>query len=216
MPSWINIDVPVWPNWIVSQIIGFIAVVIGMYAMLAKRKTDTMFFAAISGLFLSLSLMLLLNWVVVAIFLMSSTRNFFFAWCESRREKGKEVKPQITLAATVVFMIATVVAVAFTWTWWFDWILLASSLFIIYGAWAKGRHKIRIAFFTYDALIIVNYVVFFNPIGLVMSLMLMSATTIFYIRYFRNKKKKAQIANVSNVVLDEPVTVENSDAPTVL
>jgi len=190
MLSVLSINVDLWPHWITSQIIAFIAVLLGMYSLLRKRKTETLLYGAFVPLFLALSVLLLDNWVVFYILLLAGVRNFLFSWFALREEQGRPINPKITFLAMLSFMAATIVAVAFTWEWWFDWLLLASSLFIIYGGWAKGIHKMRIGFFSYDSLVIVNFIVYLNVIGILMSVLLLGSTVVFYIRYFKKRKNE--------------------------
>jgi len=197
-----------WPDWITSQIIGFIAVLVGMYSLLVKRKTDTLMFGGFTSLFIALSVALLLNWVVFFISILAAVRNFLFAWFEYRKEKGREVKPQITFAAMLVFIVATIVAIAFTWEWWFDWILLVVTILIIYGSWAKGIHKIRIALITFDTLMIINFIIYFSILGIIMSAIFLSAGVAFYMIYFYRKRKSINSRNIEKI---ERVEVKSND-----
>jgi len=176
------------PLWIASQVFGFICVALAMYARQLKRKANTVLVIGIANAFSAISLALLGNWVVFSLICVAIVRSMTFYFTELRIEQGKEIKKQITFIFMLVFMIASIIPVVFLWVWWFDWIILCGSLFVIFGNWAKGIHKIRIACATYDTLVVVNYIKFFNIIGIVQSALLVGAVVVFYIRFFRRKQ----------------------------
>lgn len=180
------------PLWIASQVFGFICVALAMWSFQTKRKANTVLLIGIANIFSAVSLALLANWVVFSLISVAIVRSFTFYFIELRIEKGKPINRQITLIFTLLFMVASIIPVIFTWTWWFDWVLLVCSLFIIYGSWAKGIHLIRIACFSYDALSIVNHIMFFNIIGLVQSILLTGSVIVFYVRYFIKKRKEQE------------------------
>jgi hypothetical protein len=175
--------------WIASQISGFVCVAFSMYAFQIKRKANTILAIGIANIFLATSLALLQNWVVFSLISVAAIRSFVFYFIELRAEKGKEIKPVISFLLMIIFMIISIIPVIFTQTWWFDWVLLGCSLFIIFGNWAKGIHLFRLGCMSYDSLVVVNHIKYFNIIGLIQSALLVGAVIVFYIRFFLTRRR---------------------------
>lgn len=179
------------PIWIISQIFGVFSVTATVFGFQFKRKRNTLIAISIGNIFTVLATALLSNWVVVSLMTAACLRNLTFAYLEHRCEKGKTINARTSFALMILFMIFTIIPVTFFWEWWFDWVLLVSSLFIIFGIWMQGIHIHRIASIIYDTLIIVNYIEFFNIIGIIQAIIIQTSKAIFYVRFFREKKKKA-------------------------
>lgn len=183
------------PIWIISQIFGVFSVAATVCGFQFKKKRNTLIAISIGNLFTVIATALLSNWVVVSLMSAACLRNLTFAFLEHRREKGKNVNVRTSFALMILFMVITIIPVTFFWEWWFDWILLASSLFIIFGIWIQGIHTHRIASIIYDSLVIVNHVKFLNVIGIVQALIIQASKAIFYFRFFREKKNTSQSTN---------------------
>jgi hypothetical protein len=171
------------PFWIVSQVFSFAAIVLVMVSYQIKHKPKMLAVIGGANLTIALSAALLLNWVVVILMMSAGVRNFVFAYLGNRDSKGQKTATWIPFVLMIVFMISIVVPTWFTWDWWLDWILVLTSLFIIYGAYAKGIHKIRIAFLGYYAFVIVNFILFLDVIGIVRSALGLGSVIVFYVRF---------------------------------
>lgn len=180
------------PLWITSQVLAVFALICAMWAFQIKSKKLTLLMIAIACVFNSTSSAFINNWVVASMLAVSVIRCFIFAYLEHRKEKGKYVSEKLTFVLMLVFMLATCILVAFFWSWWFDFVLLAASLGTIYGNRAKGIHAMRITCLCYDTLVIVNHIVFFNIVGIIMQILIVSSSIVFYIRYFANKRKQKE------------------------
>jgi len=187
------------PVWIISQIIGFIGVVLCVWSFQIKSKVKMLVLVGAANIFFGLAAGLLLNWVVFWLLLVAAIRSFAFSYLEQRRVRGKRTHKSVSLSLMIVFIFVLIVAVAFTWIWWLDWVLLAISIFIIYGNYAKGIHKLRIGLTTYESAVIINYVVFFNIVGVIQSILLLGAMVVFYIRFFRNKLRKPPLDTATSL-----------------
>ena len=190
------IHLPIMPEltaslelWIISQIFGLACLIFVVIGFNIKRKSKTMLFLSFANLSLVIALSLLGNWVVVSIMSVAFVRNFAFYFIEKRNEAGNPVGNKVTFTLTLLAMVAVTVLTLLLWDWWLDLLLLASTLFINLAKWMKGIHLFRIACFIYDSLVIVNFVIFFNIIGIVTQIIILSSIILFYIRFFRNRIK---------------------------
>jgi len=178
------------PLWIASQVAMAIALFFGLSCFQIKRKKYMLLVLGVSCIFEAICAALLLNWVIFGIACVATTRSFTFAFFEFRRARGLTVNPIISNTILALFMAAAIIAVGFTWTWWFDWLMLGAALAIIVGNWNKGIHLIRLSCLVYDVLIIVNHVIFFNLVGILFSALMICSVIIFYIRFFYKRPKK--------------------------
>ena len=190
--------------WIASQVLGFIAVALTIWALQIKSKPKMLIIVGIAYIPLAISVGLLLNWVVFSLMTVVVIRSFIFAFIEHRNQRGKQINKWIPFVLMLVFMTAQVVPVVFTWEWWLDWLLLGSSLFITFGNWAKGPHMIRASMASYDILVIVNHVIFFNIAGIVMAALKLGSVAVFYARFIiANQSDKAAVVLAFETSCDE-------------
>jgi len=173
--------------WITSQIIGFAGLAMALLAYQAHKKVQTLVLFGVAFAFVAVSLAFLSDWPVVALNVVASVRSFTFAFVEHKGIQGK----RLSLALMLTFMAVAIISVSLLWQWWLDWVLLGASVFIVFGNWAKGPHLIRVSSAIYDGLVIINYVVIFNIIGIVQSVLLLGSVAIFYIRFFARREMKA-------------------------
>jgi hypothetical protein len=172
-----------------------VALVIAMWAMQVKNKTRTMLLIAVACVFNSVSVGLLLNWVVFSFLAITAVRMFIFAFLENKKSSGGEIGRGLYPSLMLFFVVATFVVNAFTFEWWFDWVMCTLSAGAIVGSYLKGIHKMRLTIMAYDTLVIVNHVVFFNVVGIIMQVLLVGSAVVFYVRWFANKRKVAENAN---------------------
>ena len=181
------------PLWIIAQGILFVAIVLQVYAFQVRNKKKTLILAGLFSACTAVSSALLLNWVVFSLMTAAAVRNFVFAYLEHRKTTGK-VTPQWVLRLLLVFFfVAFTVPVVFTHVWWLDWVLLAATLIIVYGTYANGIHIFRFGFVSFNSFLIVNHIVFFNIVGIIQSVLVISSIAVFYVRVFV-KKRKLQVA----------------------
>ena len=183
-----EINVPL-AQWIISQAIMVLAIIACMIAFNIKRKTTTLLLVGVSVTLQTISVALLLNWVLFALIMVAAVRVFVFAFFEYRKEHSKEIKQWVTIAFMIIFMVSSVIPVLFLWSWWLDWLLLAAALVLIVGYWAKGIHLMRISSCIYESLTIVNHAVYFNVFGIVLSSLMLISIAVFYGRYFYQKRR---------------------------
>jgi len=179
-----NLHVPVW-QWAISQVFALCALGLICFAYSIKRKR-TVLFAIGSGCLLNAIVnIILLNWVVVCIMLVAATTNFVMSYFEFRREKGKTVNKYASFVITLCLAVAMAIAICSVADWWFDYVLLVSSLCITVSSWLRGIHLHRFTCFAYDSLAIVNCWVYSNYIGIIMSIISIIAVVVFYARFLK-------------------------------
>jgi len=198
-----TIEVELW-QWIVSQVFAFLALVAVVICFQLKNKVHTLIWLGICNAFYMISVMFLANWIIAVIVAIAMLRSFVFAWIDSRKEP---VNPKASLAVMFGFMFALVLFTVFMmiyldW-WWIDLLLLASSIFIIYGNWAKGIHILRISLLAYAALAIINHIFYLNAIAIIVEAVAILSIMIFYVRYFigKNKDEAKEILNTSEEII---------------
>lgn len=189
--NFFDFNVPL-ATWIASQVIGAIGIGIAMWSFQVKRKIKLFFIIGCANVLMAVSVALLLNWVVFALLCIAVARNLAFAYLEKRKEQGKNIAKGVPFVLMICFIIANIIAVAFTWVWWFDFVLLTASCVVIFGSWLKTTHVFRVSCLSYDSLAVVNYIKFSNVIGLVQSVLLVGAVITFYIRLFIEKRKRVK------------------------
>jgi len=182
-----------WSLWIPSQVFAFLALIAMVYAMaISKTKTQTLIAIIIFNILMTASVAFLFNWLLVGIYSVAILRDLVFIWREKKHPNNKA----ISLATLFTFLAAAVIIAGFT----IDWgqvpleLTLAvciqlMALFIIYGAWAKGIHMIRISRFAFCSLAIINHLIFQNYIAIVIEVFAIVAIIVFYVRR-RIKKPK--------------------------
>ena len=176
------------PLWIASQTIGLLSVFATVWFLQIKDKSKMMFVSGTATSLTAVSAALLSNWVIVGLISVTAVRNFSFSFIEHRKKRGREIHRSIPFVLMCVFMIASVVSVSFTWNWWLDWVLLVFALVIIFGNWARGTHLIRLGIASYAAVTIVNYVIFYDYVGIVRASLAIGSVTLFYARQIRARK----------------------------
>jgi len=189
--------------WIPSQIFALFALITMVYAMaIAKTKTKTVFAIIIFNLFMTVSVGLLENWVLMGIFAVAIARDIVFLW----REKYYPENKVLSYLTLILFLVIVVVVAAFTVDWQSSSLRLIlaigiqlMALFIVYGAWAKGVHMIRISRFAMCALVIVNHLIYQNYVAIAIEVFTICAITVFYIKFFRNKSTEGEPEDSSNV-----------------
>jgi len=187
-----NITVPL-EIWITSQVFALACVVFTVVAYQVKRKATTLLVWGIGFAFMGVALALLQSWTPFALVACGVVRNLIFWRIELRREQGKEIKRQYTLAIILTFMMISVIAVVFTWEIWVDWVLLGCSLFISLGNWVQNIHLFRIANAFYDCFVVITYVATVNIIGIAHSVILVGAVVVFYVRLGWKKRGEKSI-----------------------
>ena len=178
--------------WIISQVFAFFALVTIVYTMIfSKTKIKTLIFVICYNVLMLLSTVMLANWLLVGIYSVAVVRDLVFIW----REKKYPSNKNLAIATLFTFLIISVTVSCFTISWNLSALFLALavtlqllSLFVIYGAWAKGVHKIRISRFVFGILAILNHIVFRNYVAILIYLFSTASIIVFYIRYFRKKR----------------------------
>ena len=183
----INFDEIDLAFWIPSQVFAFFALVAIIYAMIfTKTKTQTLFAIIAFNIFIVISTALLSNWIITGISALAVARDIVFLW----REKYYPGNRRISYATLFIFLALSIgIAVGLTIDWNLPTLELAlalgiqvMALFIIYGAWAKGVHLIRISRFFYCSLVLINHIIFYNYIAIIIEAFAMIAIIVWYYR----------------------------------
>jgi len=189
------------PLWIVSQIFAFLALIVIVYAMVfSKTKTKTLVLIICYNALMFVSTALLSNWLLSGVYSVAIFRDLVFIWREKKHPSNKN----LAVATLLFFWVISATVACFTINWGLPSLQLALaiviqclSFFVIFGAWAKGVHLIRISRFTFDVFAIINYIIFQNYIAILINLFAMASIIVFYVRYF-GKKRAQDKANPEN------------------
>lgn len=175
-------DIEVTSLWIASQVFACAGLICIVYAYQVKDKVKTLVGIGIASLFGVVSFALLGNWVVVMLVFFAAIRCFVFAHIEKRNESGNPMNRRTSFFIMLGFMLLTIIAVAIVREWWFDWILLLASCFLIYGNWAEGIHMIRISGLVYAFLAIINHVIVGNLVAIIIEVFAAVSIILFYVK----------------------------------
>ena len=206
-----NFDYVRWEFWIPSQIFAFFALIAMIYAMQTKSKAKTLIAVMIFNALMLISTALLwwqplFNWVLVGIYGVAIARDLVFLW----REKKYPNNNKLSITTLIIFLSISVTVAGFTMNFSQDaWLLTLAiviqcvALFIIYGAWAKGVHLIRISRIVGASIILIQHILFQNFTAIVVEVVSISAVILFYIRFFTQKKQPTmQAASKENDVIE--------------
>ena len=187
-----------WWMFIISQFFGLINIAIAFYRYQIKDKAKTLRLAAFGNVFKALNYAFLLNWSLAGLKVVSIGKNLMFAKTSSPDSK---IKLWQSISIFVFFCLISAAVVFATWWFnrlWFEWVVLGAVLFANFGKWKKGMHILRISAVFYRSVMIVNSIFFFlNPTNLIKAVAIIVSITIFYIRFFREKRKpKTELASV--------------------
>jgi len=206
-----------WALWIPSQIFAFFALIVMVYAMaISKTKTRTLIAIIIFNTLMTVSVALLSNWLLVGIYFVAIFRDLVFIW----REKKHPNNNALSLTTLFSFLIIAIIIAGFTIDWRLpSWELTLAvciqlmALFIIYGAWAKGIHMIRISRFAFCTLAIVNHMIFQNYIAIVIEAFAICAIIVFYIKFFRRHSGRGSRSELRSEESSEaPITPNLSES----
>lgn len=198
-----DLDFSSW-QWIVSQVFGLVGLVIIIIAFQMRVKTRTLLMFA---LFHTVSLGMhgfTGNWLMFSLAVASIARNLSFTYIEIRGEKF----PKKLSIAVVIFFVVINIPIAI-WNWvnpaidshWVDWVILGTILFNNFAVWLKGIHLMRLANISLSIVLVINGIMFYNGMMIVIELFVMSSIVVFYIRFFRDRRKRAKLGT-------EPVSIE--------
>ena len=176
-----------WWQWGLSQFFGFIALCLMFYSLQTKNKTRTLLATVGSNLTLAISTALLYNWVLFGVLLVACVRDL--CYLALKKSRFKLFHP-VSIIVLVIFLGLTTTAVLLTRSnWWFNWVLLCTSLFIVFGYWMRNIHWLRISRFVASIALIVNHVHFSNITGIALDTASLISIIIFYIIFFKRKRK---------------------------
>jgi len=171
--------------WILSQVFTLFALISIVIALTAKKKSKTLLFTIIFNAFSTVGSIFLQNWILAGIVGVATFRDIVFLLRETYAPDNK----LLSLFTLILFLAISFTVSWLTNNWWFDFLLMAAALFIIYGSWAKGVHLIRISRIVFCVLAIVNRAMRFDVIGIVIEVVCIVAIIYFYIKYFKIQKE---------------------------
>ena len=181
-----DFDVELW-QWIVSQVFGFFALALMFYSLQTKCKIRTLLATIGSNITFAIATALLTNWVLTGILLVAVFRDFAYIWLD---KKGYPKAHPMSLIVLFTFISLTVLVVILTMgDWWYNWLILAGSIFIITGYWTRNIHLIRSSRITHAIIAIINHVVFSNLMGLLLDGASIISIIIFYIFWIDCKRR---------------------------
>jgi len=184
-----------WNTWIPSQAIAFIALLVMIYAMLAKTKMRTLIAIIIFNTLMGSTMLLIGDFQVAGMHGVAIARDLVFLWREKKYPNNKK----LSVAALALFLAISSVVAAFTINWGDSsgWLALAiiiqiTAMGIIFGAWAHGVHFVRLSRLLSASVIIANHVRHQNPTAILVEIVSIVSIIIFYIMFFiklrRNQK----------------------------
>ena len=182
-----DFNVPLW-QWILSQVFAFVALSCMFYSLQTKNKVRTLLATVASNLTMAIATALLFNWVLVGVLVVACFRDLAYL---GLKKKPFPLKHPLSIATLIFFLGATTTAVLLTrGDWWFNWVLLFTSTFIVFGYWLRNIHWLRISRLIACIALIYNHIHFSNLIGIIMDSSAILSIIIFYIVFVVRKNKK--------------------------
>jgi len=177
--------------FITSQVFGVLALIAFFITFQAKKKVSLIIWNGIALFLIAVMFAFLLNWVVVAIVLISVIRNIVLFWYE---KKGDAIPKWINFCTMFLFMIATAVAGGLTWYFWYDWILVTASVATIPAIWYNRLHLFRIALLVYAITLLIHNIITTNWMGIAIEVSSITSNIVFYTRLSIKKLRSLQSA----------------------
>lgn len=163
--------------YIFSQVFGCIALILMLLVYVQKDRNKLLIFGTITNVALTISFLFLQSWIAAGLFGIASLRMISFYFLDK-----KQVKVGVSVAVLVVFLIANVISTLFTWTWWYDFLLMAGVCAFTFGVWTKGEHLVRITNAIYNCLLIYHNIIIFNWMGLAVAVAGLVSVGVYYVR----------------------------------
>lgn len=140
-----------------------------------------------TNVFLSISCLLLFDWVGLGINALGILRQIVFVILLIKHDK---IPQWVSVCSLLFFLISAVVIMVFVWTSWYSWLILATQLFLIYGCWCKSDHIMRISNFIIAAVIMPHYLWTGNYVVIAIEVAVIISIVIFYLRVYIDKHGK--------------------------
>ncbi|MCL2228878.1 MAG: YgjV family protein [Firmicutes bacterium] len=197
-----DLPVPLW-QWIVSQVIGVIALVFVVLGFQMKKKPLMLVCLAISNVLSAVMQGFLGNFIMAGIAGVVVFRLLAYAWLHNRREQSKQgaknysarektVKPiplWFDISILVVALALNIPVAIFTATWWFDWVFFGVTMAATFAQWTPYPHVVRLAAVIPTIMVLIAAIFFTNFISLITEIFALVSIGVFYVRYFVKKSK---------------------------
>ena len=205
-----EVNVPL-PQWIISQVFAFFALIFSFWAWQVKEKMKVLLLVGIFSMLLAASASLLENYTLGVLFGLAGIRNFTFLYLDWRISKGKNVLRWVQYFFAGVFITATVTStVVLVYVFkvptrgaWLEWLICVTLIGLIIGNIQKGTDLMRISFIANRAFNIVNHIYFANIIAVIIAISAIASNIIYYIRQF-----SAWMKNRKNNTDDREIKVQ--------
>jgi hypothetical protein len=172
--------------YITSQFFGVLCLISVFAAYQIKDKGKTLLVMILANIFMIACAGFLTDWVGAAMGAVGCTRCGVFFLVEKYRDKI--TKPYMYLILFALLSLCCV-SVYFTYSYWFDLIMLAAWMLFIYGTWMRGVHLIRITQTLYSITVIIHYIFFMNYLGMANEAAGILSISIFYISKLVKRKR---------------------------
>ncbi|MCL2846991.1 MAG: YgjV family protein [Firmicutes bacterium] len=179
-----EITVSLW-QWITSQVIGVICMVILVVCWQLKNKKHNLWLLTISRILGIAMVALLESWVLVAYFSVATLRGFAFIWLDKNRGRVGRV---VDWAFLIVVWALTAVSMAMFAEGWYDWVMLGAAMLVTFGEWFRGVHILRVTVFISIVARSILFALALNIMGIIIEFSIMVSLIVFYVRHFRNAK----------------------------
>jgi len=189
--NFFQIHVPMWMWWL-SQAIGVVAIVLTFIAIQQKTKSRQLFVQSSINVIMLAANLLILNMSMVAIGVVLIVQNFSLALINTKEDK----LPNWFKVFAFIFFSTLYTAAMFSvwWFWnqhwsWFNYVLLAISIFMIYVKVFRNIHWMKWSIFANNWLLIVNAVMYANIMSVVKSFVKITSVLLFYHKYQKTKQQ---------------------------
>ena len=189
-----EIHVDLW-QWILSQVIGVIALVFVFLAFQQKTKSKQLMWQAVVNFMTILVAILLFNWIVVGVSSVAFLKNITFMFTNKRKQKPSK---SLLVFFFILFSILNITTMALTWYFAsfhiIDVFLLTGLVAVNYGKALGNIHTMKIPALSNSVFLLINAVMFRDAMAVLKSMVAISSITIFYFKFLKARKKDANPA----------------------
>lgn len=158
-------DMSYW-QFALSQVFALITFACVFINFIVNGKKNILFWHVIGSVFWLLMFALLDNLVGMVLAGIGIVRSGMFLICELKTGKGWKIGGKVTLyfMITLGFVLFAlgfwgVLGVGESNAFWWDWIVIATSVLFVVGTYMKSKHIVRIGTVLYAASLIIQFVI---------------------------------------------------------
>jgi len=179
-------------HWfIIAQVLGVFSIICYFISFQQKEKRKLLAWLCFGSVFNIMMMFFMSLWLLGLLRVIALLRNLVFILLDKYRDK---IALTVSIIILLIFLALASIVTVFTFTWWFEFVVLGIFLIHIFALWKKGIHFAKISGAVYSATLVVLNVMALNYMGVAIELNFIIAAAVFYVmlcRKGKGEKKKA-------------------------